>query len=69
MPITLCVQPYCDDCGEFEPFVERICIQRNKQEMYRTAIICKHETKCKKIYEIMKARGNLYGKIQKEAHG
>lgn len=57
MPITLCIQPYCQDCDEFEPVVGKIYERRcDGTQSVITNIICTHDARCEHIYKYMKAR-------------
>lgn len=56
MSINLYVQNYCQNCGEFEPNVKKITTTIvtetfQGKESYITRVYCKHQDRCKAIYE------------------
>ena len=59
MAIKLNVEPYCENCLEFEPTADRHCYYGAcGPEIIQTNVTCKYRDRCKNIYERMKWENN-----------
>ena len=64
--ITLKVEPYCEDCDQFEAATEKAAIYSDLEKMYcDTMITCANRQKCKEIYEHIKAKGRTYDPLDR----
>ena len=56
--ISLKVEPYCEDCDQFEAATETTAIYSNLEKKYcDTMITCANRRKCKKLFEHINAKG------------
>ena len=55
--ISLSVEKYCENCGEFEPetIVEEACFL-GREKIFNTQIICKHAGRCSAMMEELRRR-------------
>ena len=56
--ITLKVEPYCEDCDQFEAETKTSAIYSNSEKTYcDTMITCANRKKCKELFEYINAKG------------
>ena len=56
--ITLKVEPYCEDCDQFEAATETTEIYSDSEKKYcDTMITCANRRKCKELFEHIMAKG------------
>lgn len=56
--ITLKVEPYCEDCDQFEAATEKTVIYSDLEKTYcDTRITCANRRKCKELFEHIMAKG------------
>jgi len=56
--ISLKVEPYCEDCDQFEAATETTAIYSDLEKKYcDTMITCANRRKCKELFEHIKAKG------------
>ena len=57
--INLVVEPYCHDCTDFEPEVEKSSGECNNKVLYtNTYITCEHRNKCMAIKSYLLTKGS-----------
>lgn len=56
MAIRVSVEPYCENCPEFEPEVTTSTLRARNDKYFcaDTTIFCEHREKCNRMYESIK---------------